>query len=709
MNYYIKAAFPSSQQDEITVRVEADQCFRYGNASYKSFSENYKSDGWFGRKVSAIPYIAVGVIKLIYHFTTFLLSSLPNLCCQKSKYIKNDLYRISRDGEEILGHFLTLFNDKLGCYLVQESECQKNWYEIHKNAKPQSIEVNSQGINSLELAHQVSLYDLKNMTDKERLTFLVKFNLKEDLEKFISLDTFWDVTYSCDHKFLSNIKMKDILENKDPLKLKYLLTPLPTLKKTPMSQLLVDCSKSGSPEFIDIVHSRLKLSYLVPLGDKKIKDISTGDFFQTEFSHKQINELIEIHRKNPEGSGDLILSFLSVSQIKNWIKTLDISLLDRASFDYLSKNDDFLSMLSDKEVVELGKKFNFSILEKMKYDRKVSFFSVFNEIDSAIFKNILISQLSNEDYKIILTYSDSVKKTRFSLFENSQAVEIIKKFGSDEIANLSENQLTFLLDELDVDSVDDKAFQLLFLKDYSQGRGNFAQLSNIKAEQMFKKFGVMALKVFSSNQLDYLIPELNMKELNKLNLDSFNFLFDDNEPSKNRKNFARLSNLQAKEIIYEIDSKLIRLISDSQREYLIKNVDIQNMNPTIYKELFNWVTNPYTQLTPDQRTALLDKYPSFINLYPDKDLMRLDLSKLTKEHINELFTTLDVEHWTVYYTKRPLLSYPIEVCVVKTIEEIRARNIKKLTLLKEQISQFREKLTLENQALADTIFNASFG
>ena len=99
----------------------------YGQVDFEKFSKHYKSSGWIGRKITAIPtLILISPLKIIYHLALYIL----NLLTPFPKTIVLRAGIVIRDLEEAVGHITVLFYDKLGSYLIQESEYQKTCYRL---------------------------------------------------------------------------------------------------------------------------------------------------------------------------------------------------------------------------------------------------------------------------------------------------------------------------------------------------------------------------------------------------------------------------------------------------------------------------------------------------------------------------------------------------------------------------------------------------
>jgi hypothetical protein len=103
--------------------------FSYGNATYASYEKKYESRCYLQRKIRAIPAaLLTGTIHVIYHLAKAVLYGIPKACLGEGRHFKANIYRLTRDMEEALGWLVTLFDDKRGSYLVQESLFHKECY-----------------------------------------------------------------------------------------------------------------------------------------------------------------------------------------------------------------------------------------------------------------------------------------------------------------------------------------------------------------------------------------------------------------------------------------------------------------------------------------------------------------------------------------------------------------------------------------------------
>lgn len=104
--------------------------YQYGNPSYDEFSRRYSGEGFLKRKVIALPkFFRIIFVKTLMHILITLNKSLK----KKRNTAKLNFYKVIRDIEEASGWLITIFHDKIGSYLVQESKFQKKCYSHHRH------------------------------------------------------------------------------------------------------------------------------------------------------------------------------------------------------------------------------------------------------------------------------------------------------------------------------------------------------------------------------------------------------------------------------------------------------------------------------------------------------------------------------------------------------------------------------------------------
>lgn len=109
--------------------------FKFFSVNLKNFSYNYTPNGRLKRKIIAIPALILsGVVKSTFHVFKGIFFSFF-----RYKYIKKQSFYLIRDFQESFGWFITLFNDKIGQFHLQESNFHKKSYELCTNRNLQYI------------------------------------------------------------------------------------------------------------------------------------------------------------------------------------------------------------------------------------------------------------------------------------------------------------------------------------------------------------------------------------------------------------------------------------------------------------------------------------------------------------------------------------------------------------------------------------------
>lgn len=104
--------------------------FQYANVSYASFAQEYSSEGWIKRKLTALPMTVWSILKIIYHLVKACIH------CRKQ-----NCYKAYRELQAGSGHFISLFNDCYGSYHIQASAFHKECYDLFrvKKIEPMSL------------------------------------------------------------------------------------------------------------------------------------------------------------------------------------------------------------------------------------------------------------------------------------------------------------------------------------------------------------------------------------------------------------------------------------------------------------------------------------------------------------------------------------------------------------------------------------------
>ncbi len=106
---------------------QAGKSFKYGQVNYSDFKATYNTDGWLGRKVTALPRaVWTLTVTTTINFTCLLFNALFS----QNEDLKLDTFRAVRDLEEGFGWLVTMINDTWGAYYLQESTFHHTCYNI---------------------------------------------------------------------------------------------------------------------------------------------------------------------------------------------------------------------------------------------------------------------------------------------------------------------------------------------------------------------------------------------------------------------------------------------------------------------------------------------------------------------------------------------------------------------------------------------------
>lgn len=170
-------------KEKISIFSNLNTQFQYGTVTLQKFNQDYKAQGWFGRKIVALPLALTGIIKAIYHFAKGIFVGLIKTCTGDKKYIKGHLFYAARDLQETFGWFVTLFNDRIGQYHIQESKFHKSCYDcfldkIIIKSKSYSLEEFD------EKLQEIKYYNFETKRKEKKFAKIANaYLMKGDLEK----------------------------------------------------------------------------------------------------------------------------------------------------------------------------------------------------------------------------------------------------------------------------------------------------------------------------------------------------------------------------------------------------------------------------------------------------------------------------------------------------------------------------------------------
>lgn len=103
--------------------------YSYGDVSYRDFCKEYTPNKVAARKIFAIPCaLFTGLIKSIAHLTIAIFCGMNEIFSKDRRLFKTNLFHAGRDCQEALGYLVTLFNERKGAYLIEQSHFHHSCY-----------------------------------------------------------------------------------------------------------------------------------------------------------------------------------------------------------------------------------------------------------------------------------------------------------------------------------------------------------------------------------------------------------------------------------------------------------------------------------------------------------------------------------------------------------------------------------------------------
>lgn len=193
--------------------------FHYGFNSYTDFTKFYTSDHWAERKLYAIPRTATSIAQAISHMAFIVF-----LAIRDQNQAKYQLFYTVRCMQEGLGHLISLFHDRLGLYLVQESKFQRSCYDsfaINSVLTNESVYaypnrssrayISRFGVQIDTNASKITLAVLKNVSKAERAQIIKNFLLDQPDSTYSSGFDLHQFLENSDHETLSKYTLEDLI------------------------------------------------------------------------------------------------------------------------------------------------------------------------------------------------------------------------------------------------------------------------------------------------------------------------------------------------------------------------------------------------------------------------------------------------------------------------------------------------------------------
>ncbi len=131
INAYEKAAKrQNSNWDDYCQEKSQKIQFSNGNVSFKDYTAEYRSEGWLGRKLTALPKAALALVATIVEIANDFFDAVQNAFSKERKPLNFYTFSIVRGFEEAVGRLVMLFSDKYGSYLVDDAAFQRDSYQL---------------------------------------------------------------------------------------------------------------------------------------------------------------------------------------------------------------------------------------------------------------------------------------------------------------------------------------------------------------------------------------------------------------------------------------------------------------------------------------------------------------------------------------------------------------------------------------------------
>lgn len=554
--------------------------FRYGDVNRQKFNKKYSAEGWFGRKITALPAaIWSGVVKVIYHFVKAIFIGVPKAFFDKGQV---HFFNVARDFQESYGRLASLFNDRYGQFHVQESQFQKTCYDCFiENVKGANsskltgsyyrLHVLKYGVMIDSEAKKTSLSDYKGKTIEERNKLLHRFNLIQAFSQFsasdISLNDFIDRT---DIEILKILTLEDVIIPFQHSKLKFALLNEDKFNALSVRDLQEDSINPDQFSFI-----RQRLEKLFKNEGKSSKQKTINDY--SDIHDIPLKDLTQINaddiNKYKEKIPPVAFTFFTNDQIQNLKLSEMQATQNKALFFALdeAKAKERLALFDGQDVVDaIHKGLMTGSVLKFLSDKHV--------------KELKLKQLSKEQVDVIFCYKD----------DSSQDACCFKAFNVDDVQSaIEEGILT-------------TTYQLQLLTDQQLKGVRLSKLSTETIDHMFpsRDDNTSDLKRFANFEVEEVQAALNTGlitttyqlqlltdqqlkgvQLSKLSSETINRMFPSLDD--NMADLKRFANFEVAEVQAVLDSEKlnayqVKLISIEQ----IKSFEFSSMSQKMINMLF---------------------------------------------------------------------------------------------------------------------------
>jgi hypothetical protein len=314
--------------------------FYYGTPkdNYERF-ERYYWPNTLLIKIVNIPFVvSTETIKIIFHIARAIFQGMFQVVSGNKLPLQADIYHVVRDLQCILGVILTIFNDKSGRYLVENSRFQKRCYDgvIKDNVKDAFKYILGDQIKKLNLK-DVTEKQLKNMfdlsgTDSKIKNQFANFSVEQVQSILLKLD---EQGLSCiSDEQLKGLDLKDLSKER-----------LAELFPYDWTDEMKNRFANLSAKQVQSILTKLDDAGLSYISDKQLEGLDLKDL-----NEKQIADLLP-HEQGWHDDIKKRFANLSVQQLQSILTKLDKTLLSYISNKQLKGLD--LKDLSEKQIADL--------------------------------------------------------------------------------------------------------------------------------------------------------------------------------------------------------------------------------------------------------------------------------------------------------------------------------------------------------------------
>jgi DnaJ-domain-containing protein 1 len=436
-NFYTSSIEEKQLQDQDLV---LNLQFQYGNTNYKNFSEKYRCNTklWIGRKISALPLaIWSATVKMIYHLAKalflgplfffipekYVANNIPY--SDEGRYLKSQIFHIGRDLQESLGRLVSLFDDRYGLYLIQESQFHAACYDYLENVTYSTLRI------SMELVAK----KINNLTTHDNLVPLDKSVHETGQSGDVS-----EYPQFLDNDSITNEYVKQLFSDR-PWKREETIDRLANLSDDDFKKIAKRFSNSHFSLIPGtILESRLNLVDYDSITNDQIEYLFPVNYLYGLHNGLPIKGLIKLSDENFKKAAkkfsDNHFSLIPDSILENRLNLLDYDSITNDQIERLfpiNFNEPMkrFSKLSDENFKKIAKKFS-----NMH----------FHFITKRHIHLLDYAQLTKEqvDWLFPLETSEEHHKSRmkFSKLSSNQAYEILDHLSRDRLDLISEKHLS---------------------------------------------------------------------------------------------------------------------------------------------------------------------------------------------------------------------------------------------------------------------------